>query len=249
VDARKNDGVDCASAKQPVSDLPLFVSRLNSLTGEAVSPLVEGVRHRAISAGVSGLAVSLIPSSDIGPHMAKLGEDRYYKRSGDSFYRMEHYDVSDMFGRRRRPKLHLEVVIAARGVTRSGWTVTHQHSIALFVTNEGRASARNLFARVKVSPPYSFGTAGPEADGRGGMKLLSDRGRDGYFGGDAHLVIHPGMRQGIVAIAFSYSSDDPRLPDLEIEVELAADDVQLQRDARTITWASIYEVVRAAPTE
>lgn len=29
--------------------------------------------------------------------MAKLEEDRYYKRSGDSFYRMEHFDLEDMF--------------------------------------------------------------------------------------------------------------------------------------------------------
>jgi hypothetical protein len=41
--------------------------------------------------------------------MAKLGEDRYYKRSGDSFYRMEHFDLEDMFGRRQKPNLHLRL--------------------------------------------------------------------------------------------------------------------------------------------
>ena len=39
--------------------------------------------------------------------MAKLGENRYYKRSGDSFYQMEHFDLEDMFGRRRKPKLKM----------------------------------------------------------------------------------------------------------------------------------------------
>jgi hypothetical protein len=42
--------------------------------------------------------------------MAKLGEDRYYKRSGDSFYVMEHFDLEDMFGRRQKPKLRFDAV-------------------------------------------------------------------------------------------------------------------------------------------
>jgi len=36
-----------------------------------------------------------------------LGEDRYYKRGGDRFYKMEPFDVADMFGRRRAPVLHV----------------------------------------------------------------------------------------------------------------------------------------------
>jgi hypothetical protein len=39
--------------------------------------------------------------------MAKLGEHRYYKRSGDSFYKMEHFDLEDMFGRRQKAKLEI----------------------------------------------------------------------------------------------------------------------------------------------
>ena len=31
--------------------------------------------------------------------MAKLGENRYYQRSGDQFRMMEHFQVADMFGR------------------------------------------------------------------------------------------------------------------------------------------------------
>jgi hypothetical protein len=42
--------------------------------------------------------------------MAKLGEDRYYKRSGDSFYRMEHFDLEDMFGRRQKPILAVQLM-------------------------------------------------------------------------------------------------------------------------------------------
>jgi len=109
VDARKNaQGIDCASAHNEIAPIKLFVSRLNELTGEAVSPIVEGIRHKPIEGGHdSGFAATLVPESDSGPHMAKLGEDRYYKRSGDSFYRMEHFDLEDMFGRRQKPRLSI----------------------------------------------------------------------------------------------------------------------------------------------
>ena len=77
--ARKNAAnVDCASGTQEIDHLPLFVSRLNELTGEAVSPLVENVQHKPRPTnGNRGFAVTLVPESDSGPHMDKLGEDRY----------------------------------------------------------------------------------------------------------------------------------------------------------------------------
>jgi hypothetical protein len=71
-----------------------------------VSPIVDGIRYKIFEiAQDKGFATTLIPESDSGPYMAKLGEDRYYKRSGDSFYRMEHFDLEDMFGRRQKPRL------------------------------------------------------------------------------------------------------------------------------------------------
>lgn len=117
VKATKNGaGLDCASAVECVSHARQLVSRLNSLTGECVSPVVDGVRHRAIIFdGDRGCAITLVPESTTGPHMAKLGEDRYYKRSGDSFYRMEHYDLNDMFGRRQKPDLSVAMVFEDAG--------------------------------------------------------------------------------------------------------------------------------------
>jgi len=85
-----------------------FLSTLNSLTGGAVNPDVPGVQHRIIeSAPDAGFALTLVPASDRGPHMAKCGEDRYYKRSGSHFIKMEHFDIEDMFGRRAKPNLEV----------------------------------------------------------------------------------------------------------------------------------------------
>jgi len=119
VDARPNaQGVDCASALREIPNVQQCLTKLNEFTGQFASPIVDGVVHRLIpSVGGAGFCVSLIPSSDSGPFMAKGGEDRYYKRSGSGFYRLEHFDVSDMFGRRRRPLLKLVLQMEGQGET------------------------------------------------------------------------------------------------------------------------------------
>src|SRR5215213_2435063 len=49
IDARKNeDGVDCAVGIAELSSPALMVSRLNNVTGDATSPIVDGIRHKAI---------------------------------------------------------------------------------------------------------------------------------------------------------------------------------------------------------
>ena len=123
VDARKNeDDIDVACEEKPIEKLKLFISKLNSYTGEFVNPIVDGVQHRAIPTSEktdTGFAASLIPESQSGPHMAKAGEHRYYKRSGDSFYRMEHFDLEDVFGRRPHPKLEFFYKSGSHVFTRS----------------------------------------------------------------------------------------------------------------------------------
>lgn len=138
IDARKNpDGVDCATAIVELNNPPLMMSRLNALTGDATTPIVDGVRHKAIINPASGCGVvaTLVPENDGGPFMAKLTENRYYKRSGDGFYFMEHFDLADMFGRRQKPRLAflMEPVRVENG--------GEEYSIS--VENHGRAVARH----------------------------------------------------------------------------------------------------------
>jgi hypothetical protein len=71
--------------------------------------------------------------------MAKLGEHRYFKRSGDSFYRMEHFDLEDMFGRRQKPKLSIRVVRRIEDLEGRGQV----ERLDIDVSNEGRAVAKH----------------------------------------------------------------------------------------------------------
>jgi hypothetical protein len=138
IKARKNaDNIDCAMEIVEISKPDLLVSRLNSLTGESTSPIVDGVRHRVITDPItaSSVVATLVPETDSGPFMARLGEQRYYKRSGDSFYQMEHFDLEDMFGRRQKARLEIipEQKEAKEGV----------ETIVILLLNTGRAVARH----------------------------------------------------------------------------------------------------------
>lgn len=160
VDARKNaNGVDCAVELKPVVQVALLIARLNSLIGEASDPSIERVRHRAIELEDGReLAVTVVPESDSGPHMAKLGENRYYERIGDGFYSREHYDIADMFGRRKKPKLTVFNRAAGKRL---------QAEVHLGLRNDGRATTR--------APYFAFESEGPLARrpyGLGGNESL-----------------------------------------------------------------------------
>jgi hypothetical protein len=130
------DGANYKIEGAPIVGLREFLMRLNQMAGEAVTPAVDGVRSKAIFIDQDkGFAATLVPESASVPHMAKLGENRYYKRSGESFYCLEHFDLEDMFGRRAKPKLSPGII---RNKTPDGL-----NKIDFYVINSGRAVAKH----------------------------------------------------------------------------------------------------------
>jgi hypothetical protein len=188
--ARKDDGVDAAQELRPIPRVDQVKGELLSHTGEAASPIVDGITHRAIALrNGSGFIVTYVPASDVGPHMAKLGENRYYKRSGDSFYPMEHFDIADMFGKRARPDL----VIALRPLDSTGTDVM------LGLKNVGRGIARFPSLAFNVRAPFEVSESGLGVDRNFGARrqVLSNQAR--YWGG-ADDVVHAGEVLEIVRI-------------------------------------------------
>jgi Putative DNA-binding domain len=202
VDARPNaDGVDCACGKPGIAGLKKFIAKLNEYTGSVAGPPLPGVIHKAIpSKDVPdhGFAVTLVPASDEGPHMAKLGEDRYYRRSGASFLKMEHFEIADMFGRRPHPDL----LLTHRALPPEDWGASFRYTIILAIENRGRGSARAPYLGLKVVP--HFGIAGEGIDGNrnyGLPKLVSAGDSLVRFGGSGDVFIHPGTVLPITKIA------------------------------------------------
>jgi len=62
---------------RPIANATAFREQLEDLTGQAVSPPALGVRSVEILEGAeSGYIKTLVPASDLTPHMAKFGENR-----------------------------------------------------------------------------------------------------------------------------------------------------------------------------
>jgi Putative DNA-binding domain len=201
INARKNaEGIDCAIDIVELSNPALTVTRLNSMTGDATSPLIDGVRHSPIinTRTGRGVVATLVPENDNGPYMAKLGEHRYYKRSGDSFYKMEHFDLEDMFGRRQKAKL--EIYPEHKNVENG------LEEITVRLLNTGRAVARHAglsiwFENVDlVGASDQLRNASGVNSGRPVVQYNNDRG-----------VIHP---NGIVVMLgkVRLRRIDPALP-------------------------------------
>jgi Putative DNA-binding domain len=191
VDARKNDqGVDCAGATSEIKQLKMLLSRLNEFTGQAVSPIVDGVRHKLIERTTdTGFAATLVPESQSAPHMAKLGEDRYYKRSGASFYKMEHFDLEDMFGRRQKPSLE---IIFQEGKKEEG-----VEELIILLVNQGRAVARHAGFVMTFQPNLEIVEVGPEMRNNSGINA----GRPVVSFDKETGVIHPnGIRVSLGSI-------------------------------------------------
>lgn len=229
VDARKNsEQIDCAVGLKPIDKVALLVSRLNSLTGEAVEPIVEQVQHRAIvSSGNQGFALTIVPESEAGPHMAKLGENRYYKRAGDSFYKMEHYDIADMFGSRRKPKLALFYKVVGRG---------DRAEIHLGIENKGRATAKAPFLSFENEGSLQRSHYGLNGNGHEGLKCLhaATSGLQWAYGGGMDFALHPHMVHLVASLTLGIPARKIPHHDLVIKYKLACEDQPLESGELTV---------------
>ncbi len=228
INARKNDqGIDCAIEVHEIRPLSLLLARLNELTSRGVQPPIDAVRHKPINSGDdSGFVVTIVPESDSGPHMAKLGEDRYYKRSGDTFHKMVHFDLEDMFGRRKKPKLSLAA------------TLIPNREIVIGLRNEGRGTAKAPYLSFIIPEPFSLAPFGVDGNGSVGLPRLHHGGnnsRHPRFGANADVVIHPSTTHDITKIEFRGREENRPRGDFVIEYEVAAEGVRLVKSTVTVS--------------
>jgi len=235
VDARKSeDGIDCATSLRPIPKIKKLLSRLNNVTSDFVNPSVNGVQHKIVfeEEDGSGIAATLVPPSDMGPHMAKASLDRYYKRSGDSFLKMEHFEIEDMFGRRPRPKITLMYKIAKYQQIHRQDKIIHPLLIVVGIENTGRGMAIAPYLAVKVFPPFHVSKNGVDGNGNEGLPRLVSRDRSRVrYGGNADVVIHPNTSRDIFGIAGDFDLSKSESTEVHLSYEMTAEGISLiQRD-------------------
>jgi hypothetical protein len=182
-----------------------------------------------------GFAATFVPASDGGPHMAKLGVDRYIKRSGSQFL--------DMFGRRRRPQLALSYRVATRMSTGAG---DISYVVILGIENSGRGSAKAPFLALQVQPPYRLDAYGVDGNRNEGLpRLVAGRGQeDVRFGAPATLVVHPGTVHDVAAVKGELRAKQDVVEELVVHYSVAAEDVRLRTDTLRVPGADVMRALR-----
>lgn len=134
----------------PFTGLASFEQAVNEQVARVVSFPVEGVDTKRVSSSGadSGYLLVLVPASDLAPHRSNVASSKhYYRRVGDSFLPMEHYEIADAFGRRRRPYLSVN----------PGWSKLagsdgdiHRMEMRFALRNDGRAMTLHYGFDLKV---------------------------------------------------------------------------------------------------
>lgn len=144
----ETDKGDRAFKLKPITAVSDFEARLKKSLLNSVQPFVDGVRMESIleedGSGAGYLKV-LIPRSEKAPHRAMRADREYFRRSTEGFYRLEHFDLEDAFGRRPHPSLVMTVEL----VPRPG--EDPYEDVKFVLRNEGRGIARYLGAMCEFS--------------------------------------------------------------------------------------------------
>lgn len=219
---QKGEEHDVACGLPMVKDATLLLNKLNEYTGTFASPIVEGVRHDAIIATEegAGFVKTLIPESLSGPHMSN-SEKVYYKRSGDSFYKMEHFDVADMFGKRRKPELKL---------TLRKTTDQRRCFLAFGIENVGRGSAKSPLIGIAASNPYTRWEYGIDGNRNTGLpELRTQKTGSPYtlYGANTSYIIHPNTRLEVDQFVIPRELyDTEKHPKIQIHYMLSSEDTE-----------------------
>lgn len=141
--------IDKASRLVPIDQIEKFSSNLQSFMKDAVSPMVDGVLYKTLfdpTAPTKGNVIVQIPASDKTPHRAEWSKTReYLKRNQQGKYKLEHFDLEDMFGRRQKPRL--ELIIDAPNSTSDSEKKVREFTFRII--NRGRNIGRFICIFIK----------------------------------------------------------------------------------------------------
>ena len=239
VEAKQKGGVDHATALKPISELKRFLNRLNTLEGQAVSPIAENIRHVAIyeeGEEDKGYVKTLIPESENAPHMANYSDKHYYKRSGDSFYIAEHFDIVDMLARNKGPKLELQIIYPYEVKRIRDERVLVKVTFA--IVNKGRNIGKHPYLAMSLNfRDYKFALHGLDNNNARGLKLIRNNlsYQRNYFGG-SDIVIYPNVVHQVDKIQgdFKLPIKEGKLPPLVIDYLITADNMKPVEDRKVI---------------
>lgn len=238
---------DAVERIQPVSDLTAAHSLVLGLLGQVVEPQVEGacsVRLPMAREPKIGFLVVYVPRDDAYLHRSRMDRE-FYRRHGYGFYKMEHYEIAEFYGRRKSPELRFWWGVSVPSSEGRQPNRVFNVRIVVGIRNNGRGIAKHPAMRVPRSLGHPYGLDG---SGRTGLPAIPAPVRGGrlFAGGDA--VIYPGTELEITTLPeqIRVSEADPQCGDFEGEYELYAEDAVTAIDKFHIKGTEILEKLRDA---
>jgi hypothetical protein len=225
IKASKNvAGQDVAKEKKPIQELTKFLNNLNRLEGQAVTPPITGIIHEKILEGEDlGYIKTFVPQSDIAPHMANFAERHYFKRSGDSFYQCEHYDIVDMFSRKKSPKLKVRTRITGK---ENRINEMIRYNFLVSIENSGYNIAKYPYLALNVTPGVLADEFGLDGNRNPGLwKVKNNVLYLHNYSGGLEKVIYPTAIFDVDKFYFEMHKSAPPI-DVTIDYLLTAEDAE-----------------------
>lgn len=247
VDARKIDGVDCAAELMPISNIEAFRSNVQSLIGQYLMPRHEGVRTgivNSVSDPSRGYLLVDVDRSERRPHRSEAkGKKGYFKRAGDSFFEMEHYDIEDAFKRIHVPELQFRYKLR---VSTNGYGVTNG-VLSLRLHNQSAKSARYPYLHLKE---VGAGARLDRALPYNGYEIHQDWPWIRCNGG-ANAMVHPETSSAIIQIPIEVRTLSGRKINdveadqyrLQLEYRFGCEDSRLRGDIFKLSAGEIFTLL------
>jgi hypothetical protein len=199
IHAAKVDGVDEAQSFHWVPNPEALASRLMELHHEATDPPLTGAQAVPVidpSEGGKGFVVCYIPQGEFVPYRAEHCQRHYFIRVGDDSIIPNRVMLRRLFYPQSLAKLKMSVVMRLNRITR-GETILIDMDYAVYLMNDGTASARDVFMIATDNVPYPSNGAGlVQADNW--KRISIGRNKTSF---QANLPIHPKL---ITCVASSF---------------------------------------------
>lgn len=193
VNAEKGpDDVDCAQPPAaPIAQIELFLSQAMTFIGQLIQPRHDGIHLHVVpsaAAAGSGYLLIYVERSERRPHRSEAsGQKQYFRRAGDSFFEMEHYDIEDAF--RRTPAPELNLVFLPEAPVDMIDTYTVYRTLGLHNTSD--YIAKYPYMILFNLSNFSIELEGLRGDRQHGLKHAQLQTSHQFLGG-ADDVVHPG---------------------------------------------------------
>lgn len=236
---------DVVTRVQPLSNLAKTHSEVLARVGQIVGPPVEGVQvtPRPLTRDPGrGLLLVYVPRCDSLLHRSLI-DPEFYRRHGHGFFRMEHFEIAEFYGRRRNPDLKFWW-----GAKVAGWTGNAPNrllnvEIVVGMHNFGRGTAKYPALLLKKTRCHFYGLDG---SGRLGLPQRPTVAGDSTLFGGGDTVVYPGTVLEVTTLQdeIKVQESAPECPNFMLEYELHAEDMVSVKDELQIKGSEVIEKLR-----